>query len=322
MENSIDDADRIVQMLNDGKITSEEAARLRQSVAAQMERDRQFFEHRERRSHTRHRRRLITLLAFCGVFLLIGIGAGSFWAQSPHDSPKRTTITTLEGENADKRVIDLSALSAERRNTMGKSTSLSISIAALGVAALIGLAILLIYNGLVSSREKVNAGWAQVENVYQRRLDLVPVLIEGVQTYMDHERQTLSELTAARAKALQTTDALAGRAPETIQQLQTVEASQGEVKSALARLFAVVENYPELKASRNFLTLQDQIEGAENRITVERRNFNELSRRYNTKLLTFPSNVVAEMLGFESKPYFQAEATALRGLDDPFDRKP
>jgi LemA protein len=104
--------------------------------------------------------------------------------------------------------------------------------------------------------------------------------------------------------------------------MRVLEASQGELQSALARLFAVVENYPDLKASQNFLTLQDQIEGTENRIAVERRNYNEWSRRYNTRTMKFPSNVIANILGFESKPYFQAEGAALQGPEDPFGRRP
>ena len=204
---------------------------------------------------------------------------------------------------------------------MGNARTFSITIFVLVIAAVIGVAILLLYNGLIDAREKVNAGWAQVENQYQRRLDLVPVLVDGVRTYMDHERETLTALTEARANALSANQALAGKSPETEQQLRAVEASQGRLQSALARLFAVVENYPDLKASQNFLTLQDQIEGTENRIAVERRNYNEWSRIYNTRTMKFPSNVIADLLGFSGKPYFQAEDGALQGLDDPFGRQ-
>jgi LemA protein len=143
-------------------------------------------------------------------------------------------------------------------------------------------------------------------------------LIDAVQTYTDHERETLAELTEARARALEVGGAIGTGAPETIEQIKAIEASQGAVESALARLFAVVENYPDLKASQNFLALQDQIEGTENRVAMERRNYNEFSRRYNTRLQTFPSNIVAETIGFESKPYFRAEEKALKGLEDPF----
>lgn len=205
---------------------------------------------------------------------------------------------------------------------MGNAKFLSYSIFAIATAAVMGIAILLIYNSLVDAREKVNAGWAQVENQYQRRLDLVPVLIDGVETYIQHERETLTALTEARASALGAASTLAGNPPETEQQLRALEASQGKVQAALTRLFAVVENYPNLKASQNFLALQDQIEGTENRIAVERRNYNEWSRRYNTRMQKFPSNVIADALGFTAKPYFQAQTAALESLPDPFGRDP
>ncbi|MDH3639882.1 MAG: LemA family protein [Gammaproteobacteria bacterium] len=319
MEKHLSDEARVAKMLEDGKITSDEAARLAESIAAQQARDRRFVEQLARRSAPQ-RRRLILLFVFCGVFFVIGLGAGSVWFQPRDAIVGESSMISEQSDAAVPRVIDLKELTAERRKTMGRTTSLSLSVAILAILALIGIGTLLIYNGLVGSREKVNAGWAQVENVYQRRLDLVPVLVDGVKTYMEHERETLIELTEARAHALGATGALGGKAPETVEQLKAIEASQGQVKSALARLFAVVENYPDLKASQNFLTLQDQIEGTENRVTIERRNFNELSRRYNTRILTFPSNLVADMLGFESKPYFQAEASALEGLKDPFGR--
>jgi LemA protein len=191
----------------------------------------------------------------------------------------------------------------------------------LGILALLAVVLVLVYNGLVSAREQVNAGWAQVENVYQRRLDLVPVLVDAVQTYTEHERDTLTELTEARAGALAAAGALGGVAPASTEQLRAIEASQGKIESALSRLFAVVEAYPDLKASRNFVSLQDQLEGTENRVAMERRNYNEFSRRYNTQLQTFPSNLVAQMMGFESKPYFEAEEAALKAPDDPFGRR-
>jgi len=203
---------------------------------------------------------------------------------------------------------------------MNRVSGLSLFAVVIGVLALLGGLLMLIYNGLVSSREQVNAGWAQVENVYQRRLDLVPLLVDAVQTYTEHERETLAQLTEARANAMRANGTLGSQVPDTVDQLKTIEASQGAMESALARLFAVVESYPELKASQNFLGLQDQIEGTENRLAIERRNYNEFSRRYNTRLQTFPSNLVAEMLGFQSKPYFEAEAKALQRLADPFGR--
>ena len=149
---------------------------------------------------------------------------------------------------------------------------------------------------------------------------MVPLLIDAVQTYTDHERETLAELTAARARAIEASGTVGVGAPATVAQLEAIEASQGAVEASLARLLAVVESYPDLKASRNFLTLQDQIEGTENRVAMERRNYNEFSRRYNTRLQRFPSNIVGEMMSFEAKPYFEAEGKALKGLDDPFGR--
>ena len=203
---------------------------------------------------------------------------------------------------------------------MSRSLPLSFAIVTVSVLALLAGLLVFFYNGLIGAREQVNAGWAQVENVYQRRLDLVPLLVDAVQTYTEHERETLTALTQARANAMQVSGAI-GDAPQTVEQLKAIEAAQGKVESALARLFAIVENYPDLKASQNFLSLQDQIEGTENRVAMERRNYNEFSRRYNTKLQTFPGNIVADMMGFEAKPYFEAESKALRGLEDPFGRK-
>ena len=316
------DEARISRMYREGKLTQEEADRLLESIRAQQARDAVLA--KQLRQRTERIRRWRLLPALFGVLLAVGIAVYGLWLQQPDGTAALDTVKTLSA-TADQpggRLIDLEALHQERRTTMGNARTFSASIFVLVIAAVIGVAILLLYNGLIDAREKVNAGWAQVENQYQRRLDLVPVLIDGVKTYMDHERETLTALTEARANALGANKALAGRSPETEQQLRAVEASQGGLQSALARLFAVVENYPDLKASQNFLTLQDQIEGTENRIAVERRNYNEWSRRYNTRTMTFPSNVIADLLGFSSKPYFQAEDSALQGLDDPFDRQP
>jgi LemA protein len=249
------------------------------------------------------------------------LGAATHWLLSdvativPVAGTEATTSAVPEG-----RLIDLSGLSEERSTTMNRSLPLSFSIVTVGVLAALASLLVFFYNGLIGAREQVNAGWAQVENVYQRRLDLVPLLVDAVQTYTEHEQETLTELTRARANAIQVTGAI-GDTPQTVEQLKAIEAAQGEVESALARLFAIVENYPDLKASRNFLSLQDQIEGTENRVAMERRNYNEFSRRYNTKLQTFPGNIVANMMGFEAKPYFEAETKALKALKDPFGRR-
>jgi LemA protein len=316
------DAERIYRMQREGKLTQEESDRLLASIQAHQSRDAALTKQIEQRTHRSQRRQL--LLVFLGVLLVIGFAGYGLWLQQPDGTALLDTVksTSVAADQPGGRLIDLEALNQERRTTMGNARTFSASVFVIVIAAVVGVAILMLFNGLIDAREKVNAGWAQVENQYQRRLDLVPVLIDGVKTYMDHERETLTALTEARANALDAGKGLAGRSPETEQQLRAIEASQGGLKSALARLFAVVENYPDLKASQNFLTLQDQIEGTENRIAIERRNYNEWARRYNTRTMKFPSNVIADLLGFSGKPYFQAEDSALQGLDDPFGRQP
>jgi LemA protein len=203
---------------------------------------------------------------------------------------------------------------------MNRSLPLSFAVVTVGALPLLAALLVFFYNSLIGAREQVNSGWTQVENVYQRRLNLVPLLVDAVQTYTEHEWETLRALAQARANAMQLSSAI-GDAPQTVEPFKTIEAVPGEVGAALARLLAIVENYPDLKTSQNFLSLQDQIEGTENRVAVERRNYNEFSRRYNTKLQTFPGNMVAPMVGFEAKPYFEAKSKALQGLEDPFGRR-
>lgn len=307
---------RVAQMLAAGRLSREEAERLQATFRGQSERDAPLHAAADSRRTGRRLAPLLWLLVF--VFLL---GAASAWLLVPGaDGVSEQAAATAASEPAPGRPIDLSQLELERTTTMKRSLPILLGVIPLGIFALLGAALVLVYNGLISAREQVNAGWAQVENVYQRRLDLVPVLVDAVQTYTEHERETLADLTAARASALQTAGALAGGTPETAEQLRAVEASQGRVESALTRLLAVVENYPDLKAGSNFLSLQDQLEGTENRVAMERRNYNEFSRRYNTRLQTFPSNLVGGMMGFESKPYFEAEDRALEAPDDPFGR--
>ncbi len=163
------------------------------------------------------------------------------------------------------------------------------------------------YNGLVSSQENVETAWAQVENVYQRRADLIPNLVETVKGYAKHEQETLEGVIEARANATKVTIDPTNMTPEDLQKYQ---AAQGDVTNALSRLIAVSENYPDLKANQNFLELQNQLEGTENRITVERNKFNEVAREYNTKRRTFPTNIIAGIFNFGEKPYFQAQEGA------------
>ncbi len=160
------------------------------------------------------------------------------------------------------------------------------------------------YNQLVSLDEMVNQAWSQVENQYQRRYDLIPNLVETVKGYAKHEREVFTQVTEARAKVGQITIT-----PEVLKDPQAfakLQQAQDALSSALSRLLAVAENYPQLKANENFLQLQAQLEGTENRIAVERRRYNEVVQRYNTYIRRFPANIIAGMFGFKERPYFKA----------------
>ena len=159
------------------------------------------------------------------------------------------------------------------------------------------------YNRMVELDESVAAQWAQVENAYQRRADLIPNLVNTVKGYADFEQETLTQVIEARSKATGITVNPENLNAESLQQFQ---AAQDGLGSALSRLMVVVERYPELKANQNFLELQSQLEGTENRISVERRKFNESTRGYNTYIRRFPKNIVASIFGFDKKGYFEA----------------
>ena len=163
------------------------------------------------------------------------------------------------------------------------------------------------YNGLVKSQESVETAWGNVENVYQRRADLIPNLVETVKGYAKHEQETLEGVIEARANATKVTIDPTNMTPEDLQKYQ---AAQGDVTNALSRLIAVAENYPDLKANQNFLELQSQLEGTENRIAVERNKFNEKAKVYNTNRRTFPTNIIASIFNFGEKPSFQAQEGA------------
>ncbi len=165
-----------------------------------------------------------------------------------------------------------------------------------------------VYNNLVTKEEGVTSSWAQVENVYQRRLDLVPNLVETVKGYAAHEKETLLNVVNARSKITQM-----GTSPSPIndpEQLAKFQEAQTGLTSALSRLLVVVEKYPDLKASQNFLMLQTQLEGTENRITVERKRFNEAAQDFNAFRRRFPNVIVAGAMGFKNKAYFQADQDA------------
>lgn len=163
------------------------------------------------------------------------------------------------------------------------------------------------YNSMVRTDETVSQAWAQVENVYQRRADLVPNLVATVKGYAEHESSTLEAVVEARAKATQATVD-----PSTLseEELARFMSAQNELGTAIGRLLVSVERYPDLKANQNFLELQAQLEGTENRITVERQKFNEAARNYNVTIRRFPNNIFAGMFGFEKKGYFEASEGA------------
>jgi LemA protein len=157
---------------------------------------------------------------------------------------------------------------------------------------------------MVTKEEAVSAAWSQVENVYQRRADLIPNLVATVKGYAAHENETLTAVVEARAKATSVNIDPTKLNTESIQQFQQ---AQGGLSSALSRLMVVVEKYPDLKANESFLNLQAQLEGTENRITVERQKFNQIAQDFNTYIRMFPQNIIASMRNFEKKPYFEAE---------------
>ena len=163
------------------------------------------------------------------------------------------------------------------------------------------------YNGFVTRSEKVDNAWSQVENQYQRRLDLIPTLVNTVKGYAAHEQQTFEQVVEARAKA---TQVVVDAESLTAEQLAEYNEAQGAVGAALGRLMAIGEAYPELKASNNFMELQAQLEGTENRIAVARKDFNEAVKAYNIKTKRFPSNLIANMFGYEAKAYFESKAGA------------
>ena len=159
------------------------------------------------------------------------------------------------------------------------------------------------YNGMVTADEQISAAWSQVENVYQRRADLIPNLVATVKGYARHESETLESVIAARSRATQVVVDPSELEPDEIAEFQK---AQGELGIALGRLLMITENYPDLKANKNFSELQAQLEGTENRIATERMKFNDAAKKYNTMLRRFPSNLVAKAFDFEPKGYFTA----------------
>ncbi|PYL02591.1 MAG: LemA family protein [Verrucomicrobia bacterium] len=184
----------------------------------------------------------------------------------------------------------------------------------LGVGAILlfillvgGCAVAASYNRLVPLQQKVDQSWAQVQNVYQRRADLIPNLVNTVQGAANFEKSTLTEVTNARA-SVGRVQIDPNHAPTDAAKLQEFQAAQGQLSNALSRLLVVSERYPELRATQNFQNLQAQLEGTENRISVERGNFNTAVQDYNVAVRTFPTNLFAGMFGFPPRPFFEAQA--------------
>ena len=178
---------------------------------------------------------------------------------------------------------------------------------ALGVATLLAIFCYKTYNGLVEKDEAVATAWSNVETQYQRRADLIPNLVSTVKGYASHEESTLTAVVDARSKATSINVSLDDLNEQTIAEYQK---AQSAVTSALGRLIAVSENYPDLKANQNFLELQAQLEGTENRITVARKAFNDTTQQYNVSVRSFPANIIAMIFGFDQKPYYEADESA------------
>ena len=173
----------------------------------------------------------------------------------------------------------------------------------IGAVAVVVIFFYATYNGFVNKEEGLKGAWADVETQYQRRADLIPNLVSTVKGYAAHETQPLNEVPEARARATSINLSADDLTPERLAQFQR---AQAEVRSALGRLIAVSESYPDLKANQNFLELQAQLEGTENRIAVARKDFNAAAQQYNVSVRRFPANLVARMFGFGQKPYFES----------------
>lgn len=188
------------------------------------------------------------------------------------------------------------------------SKGLLITIGILAVIAFVAMAMVGRYNGIVGLEEGIDGAWGDVQNQYQRRADLIPNLVETVKGYASHERETLEAVVSARARATQVSTELTPEALNDPAMLQRFQAAQDQLGSALGRLMVVVERYPDLKANQNFLALQDELAGTENRIAVSRRRFNESVQGYNATIRRFPASIIAGMFGFDRRAYFEAVA--------------
>lgn len=196
------------------------------------------------------------------------------------------------------------------RRQVKAQVALSLVIVLVVILAAVGIFVIVTYNGLVSADRRTEEAKADIEAVCQRRLDLIPNLVETVKGYAAHERSTLIAVTQARGKAQDVLNDISGKKTLSKEDLSALAASQLGLMRTLKSLFALVENYPDLKASTNFLALQDQLEGTENRISVARQRYNAAVRIYNTKITAFPGNILAPVFGYGEKDYFEAKEEA------------
>jgi LemA protein len=224
-------------------------------------------------------------------------------------------ITSLSRAEVDRIARDVRGEIA-RESARRKKLALIVVLAFAAVVAIGVLWLMAQYNRMVSLDEEAKTAWSQVENVYQRRMDLIPNLVSVVRGYARHEQETLRMVIEARARAA---GGVSGNPLENPEALERFQRSQSELGGALNRLMVVAERYPELRADQNFLALQAQLEGSENRIAVERRRFNETLQRYNRHIKRFPQVMIAGIFGFEPKSYFEAEKGADRPPEVRFD---
>jgi LemA protein len=201
---------------------------------------------------------------------------------------------------------------------MRTPTGIFAAVFAVIMLAVVSVIIIFSYNGLVTSEKTVDETKAQIETVLQRRLDLIPNLIETVKAYAKHEKETLLKLTQARARALGVLEGVSKQGNLSKDEILKLQVSQGELTAAMRSLFALVENYPDLKASANFMALQDQFEGSENRIAAARQRYNLAVRYFNAKIEKFPGVFLAPIFGYEEKAFFEAKKEAAEPIKAQF----
>lgn len=206
-----------------------------------------------------------------------------------------------EEVNIQEKQIDIFTNQKQKKRNENEKGTITIIIVA--IVAIIAFWAISGYNSLVSMDENVSNQWANVETQYQRRADLIPNLVNTVKGYAAHEKETLEGVIAARSQATQIKVDPTDLTPEKLAEYQK---AQGQLATALGKLLAITENYPDLKANQNFLELQAQLEGTENRINVARKNFNDSAKAYNTAIRRFPKNILAGMFGFDKRAYFEA----------------